>query len=98
MAGFPKRRDPTYMDWLRHQLLSVVDCDADCGKIATERAHLIPKSRGGDDRMNVSLLCHGCHEKQEKRTDRFCIETGVGLHRKAENWTKKYRTEVSLPF
>jgi hypothetical protein len=71
-------------------------CDA-CGKrCQRQRAHLIPKSRGGDDRYNVCLLCARCHRQQEKRTEVFIEECGADLFLKAQEHTRRYDREKDL--
>ena len=85
------------MAWLLEHLIAGSGCDA-CANRACHRAHLIPKSRGGDDRGNVVLLCSDCHRRQEKRTEAFIQECRLDLFWKAKFWTRRYDAERGLPF
>jgi len=93
-SRFPKRRDRRYMIWLLEQLKLGARCDGECGRPAEHRAHLIPKGSGGDDRLNVALLCGRCHERQEKRVQAYIDETGNDLFWKAARWDNLYTHET----
>ncbi len=97
---FPKRRCPEYMDHLHERLTNQewpVLCDCGCGRLATDRAHLIPTGRGGNDLDNVALLNWRCHsigpKNQEKRTDAFNEERGCDLWAKAREHTARWEQE-----
>lgn len=83
------------MAWLLVKLVYGHLCDAECGRMATDRAHLDPKSRGGDDKGNVALLCRECHTAQEKRTEYFEKERGVDLRAKAKVHLTEYQQETN---
>jgi len=93
-SAFPKRRDRAFMAWLFERLEGGVPCDAECGRVAQQRAHLVPRGRGGADLGNVALLCLPCHQAQEKQTERFNAERGVDLYRKAQGHAERYGREV----
>jgi len=69
-------------------------CDG-CGAwgFFLHRAHLLAKSRGGRVVDNIALLCGGCHEAQEKKTEQFIAETGIDLYAKAHGHTAQWRKE-----
>ncbi len=70
-------------------------CDG-CGKVTwLSRAHLLARSRGGRVIDNIALLCGGCHEAQEKRTEQFIAEIGVNLYAKARGHTAQWRKETA---
>ena len=82
------------MAWMLARLLEWPLCDVECGRRAKDRAHLIAKGSGGNDRDNVVLLCVTCHGRQEKRTGAFIRETGIDLRAKARRWTECYDAEM----
>lgn len=97
-SAFPHRRNPDYWHWLGLELLARRRCDA-CGvQYAQDRAHLVPRSRAGNDRENIALLCRRCHRLSEKRVERFIQESGVDLYAQARAHTARYEAERGLPF
>ena len=94
-SAFPHRRDPKYMAWLLDKLaFQRPPCDGGCGRPACLRAHIKPRSRGGDDRNNVVLLDMECDWQSEKRMDRWMAEhPGVDLYATAKRWTAQYDAE-----
>lgn len=96
---FPKRREPRYWKWCGEQVKCGVPCD-NCGLYpANSRAHLIPRSLGGDDLWNIAFLCSGpgscfCHERSEKRADAFVREDdNSDLYAIARAHTARYLAE-----
>ena len=53
-------------------------------------AHLIPRSRGGEDKGNTVFLCTKHHSLQEKRTDAFNAEHKINLYARAKRWAERY--------
>ena len=86
-SRFKKRRNHKYMNYLDIELLAGTECDGECGRWATDKAHLDDKGTGGYDAGNVALLCRWCHIESEKRVDKWIAERGVDLRAKAvQRW------------
>ena len=94
------RDDVALWKWMGELARGVrLPCDG-CGRWAyLSRCHLLAKSRGGRVLNNISLLCEdtpcipGCHDRQEKNTERFIAQTGVDLWVKAHGHTAQWRKE-----
>jgi 5-methylcytosine-specific restriction endonuclease McrA len=87
VTRFPRRRDPAFMQFMARQIEAGRPCDNGCGRMAVHRAHLKPRSRGGDDKGNVALCCKSCHDHYEKRP------APPVLLAAAHEWTVKYDAE-----
>ena len=96
-SRFPKHRQPKFWAWMGKLAKSGdVRCEndgPDCNYWPVgypERAHLSPRSQGGDDKGNTVFLCTACHRRQEKRADEFIAETGIDLYERARRWGKLF--------
>ncbi len=88
---YPHKRHPKFMAWMYRKMKeSPRPCDG-CGRWRwTVRCHLDAKGNGGWDLGNVVLMDPTCHDRQEKRTDRFIEETGVDLWARAREYEREY--------
>ena len=59
------------------------------------RCHLLAKGSGGRVIDNIVLLDIGCHDRQEKKTEKYEAEMGVDLHAKARGHTAQWRKETA---
>ena len=57
------------------------------------RCHLLAKGSGGRVLNNIVLLDLGCHDAQEKRTEKYEAEMNVDLHAFAAAHTAQWRKE-----
>ena len=100
---FKKRRDPHFMVWM-DKLTALVQTRCETHGQNCEywpynralRAHLIPRSRGGEDKGNVVFLCRKHHDQQEKRTDAFNREHNIDLYARAKRWAERYDNGFEL--
>ena len=87
--------DKAQWKWMKLATEVCGPCDCECGKWGyRQRAHLIPRSRGGKVLDNIALLLPGCHKKQEKNTGQFCVHRNVDLYKKATAHTAQWRKEA----
>ena len=71
---------------------------------ADDKVFFDAKGNGGRDLNNIALLCptnpfllrKGCHERQEKKTEKFEAANNVDLHAKARAHTAQWRKETGL--
>ena len=56
----------------------------------TVRCHLDAKGNGGPDLGNVVLMDPTCHDRQEKKTEKFEREMSVDLRGKAQRYAEQY--------
>ena len=94
------RDDVALWKWLRELTRDQrLPCDG-CGVWRyLFRCHVLAKSRGGRVLNNIALLCEdtpcipGCHDREEKNTERFIAQTGVDLYAIAAAHTARWRKE-----
>ena len=89
------RDDVALWKWLRELTRDQgLPCDG-CGKtLWLFRCHLLAKGNGGRVIDNIVLLDLGCHESQEKRTEKYQAEMGVDLYAIAAAHTAQWRKET----
>ena len=87
--------DVALWKWLRALIREQrLPCDG-CGKtLWLFRCHLLAKGNGGRVIDNIVLLDLGCHERQEKRVEKYQAETGVDLYAIAAAHTAHWRKEM----
>ena len=100
--------DKAQWKWFGEYVKRPHRCDGCAHYTYLSRCHLLAKGKGGRVIDNIALLCEGeivgtdlgplaipgCHELQEKRTERFEAETGVDLYAKARAHTAQWRKET----
>jgi hypothetical protein len=87
--------DKAQWAWMKPRTEECGPCDCECGVWGyRQRAHLIPRGRGGMVLDNIALLLPVCHDEQEKNTGQFCIHHNVDLYKKAAAHTAQWRKET----
>ena len=55
---------------LRAEVLAAQPWCGECGAVATDVDHIVPRRRGGTDAFsNLRPLCHGCHSRKTVTQD-----------------------------
>lgn len=71
--AFAKHRDPAYSAWIKDWPCLI------CQRHPVDPAHVVPRSRGSDDRANLVPLCRAHHSAQEGRTSEFEAKHHIDL-------------------